>query len=281
MNTSVSVPLRIGKNEREQIVSEYMKFLDRRDGETLPDGKTLSVREEDMNRLRAQKVRFDGEVDRDLFAAQYQRFSRDRETPPELMLLLAFVKINSHEAFAVDAISRNRKRIPECEKRLINEERYHTQLLLSASDLFNIPVEGAALPPRALKVLVTGISRTPAWIMHPITLAAEMLGVASFKRLLTATRRTLRHQPELRDAMEERVMEVCIDELGHLSYNRLFVGPAGMAVARALIPPILWGFRNSLPELDMLCGGPMTVEEVVDLSFDSLPEVARRQAFVV
>jgi hypothetical protein len=257
-----------------------MSYLDGRDGPLLADGNTLTFREDSMRRLRAQKVRWQGPVDRELFGQQYTRFSPKRETPDELLLLLSFVKINSHEAFAVEAISASRRRICEEERRVIRQERYHTQLLLSAADLFGLSVDAAATVPRALRVLVTGVSRSPEFIMHPLTLAAEMLGVASFNRLLRATRSTLSHQPELRDALEERVMEVITDEVGHMSYNRLRLGPAGMTAVRLLVPPLLASFRSSLPELERLCGGPMTVEEVAGMSFDGLPEAAMRHAFV-
>ena len=280
MTTSVCTPLKVGSVERDELLTEYMRYLDRRDGETAADGETLARREESLARLRAQKVRFTGEVDLQLFNDQYQRFSHSRKTPPELMLLLAFVKINSHEAFAVDAVTRIRKHIPAAEKRVINQERYHTQLLLSAADLFGVPVTGAALPPRTLKVMVAGLARTPSWIMHPVTMAAELLGVASFKRLLTATRRVLRHQPELRDAMEERVMEVFTDEVGHLSYNRLRLGASGMAAVKLMLPALLTGFKGTLPELDLLCGGPMTAADVAGVSFEDMPQAARDRAFV-
>jgi hypothetical protein len=280
MSTTVCSPLRAGLPEREQILGAYMDYLDRRDGATAADGQTLTNREESVKQLRAQRVRWPGHLDRTLFDQQYRKFSADRQTPPEMLLLLAFVKINSHEAFAVDAVTRIRKNIPPEEKRLINQERYHTRLLLSAADLFDLEVSGAAPPPKTLKVMTAGLARTPPWIMHPVTMCAELLGVASFKRLLHATRTTMGAHPELRDALEERVMEVYTDEVGHLTYNRLRLGPAGMAAVKMMLPPLMAGFRNSLPELDRLCGGPMTVAEVVNFRFEDIPEPARTRGFV-
>ncbi len=280
MSTTVCSPMRVGSTERDQILDAYMSYLDRRDGDTAADGQTLTNREESVKQLRAQRVRWNGRLDPQLFQQQYRRFSPDRETPPEMLLLLSFVKINSHEAFAVDAVTRIRKNIPVEEKRLINQERYHTRLLLSAAELFDIEVAGAAPPPKTLKVMTAGLARTPPWIMHPVTMCAELLGVASFKRLLQATRKTMAHQPELRDAMEERVMEVYTDEVGHLTYNRLRLGPGGMAAVKMMLPPLMFGFRNSLPELDRLCGGAMTVDEVVNFRFEDIPEPARTRGFV-
>jgi hypothetical protein len=280
MNTIVCSPMRAGAAEREQLLGAYMQYLDRRDGETAADGQTLSFREESLRALRAQRVRWPGHVDPTLFQEQYAKFSPGRETPPEVLLLLAFVKVNSHEAFAVDTVTRIRKNIPVEERRLINQERYHTRLLLSAGQLFGVEVAGAAPPPRALKVMTAGLARTPPWIMHPVTMCAELLGVASFKRLLFATRTTLRDHPELRDAMEERVMEVYTDEVGHLTYNRLRLGAAGMAAVKMMLPPLLAGFRNTLPELDRLCGGPLTVADVSNFRFEDIPEPARTRGFL-
>jgi hypothetical protein len=276
----VCSPMRAGMVEREEILSAYMDYLDRRDGETAADGITLSKREESVHRLRAQTVRWAGALDQTLFEQQYERFSPTRDTPPEMLLVLAFVKINSHEAFAVDAVTRIRKNIPFEEVRLINQERYHTRLLLSAAELFGIEVAGAAPPPKTLKVMTAGLARTPPWIMHPVTMCAELLGVASFKRLLLATRKTMRNYPELRDALEERVMEVYTDEVGHLTYNRLRLGPMGMAAVKMMLPPLLAGFKNTLPELDLLCGGPMSAAEVAGFRFEDVPEPARTRGFV-
>ena len=163
---------------------------------------------------------------------------------------------------------------------MLAQENYHTQLLVSAADLFHVQVPGPLPPLIALRLLITGVAHTPPSIMHPLSLAGEILGVALFLRLLRATRTTLREHPELRDAMEERVMEVCTDEIGHLSYNRLMVGPFGMAMTRWLLPMMVAGFRRTMPELDALSGGPVTMRELAGLSFDDLPEAARRHAFI-
>lgn len=280
MNNLVCDPMRAGTVEREQILGAYMQYLDKRDGETAADGQTLSFREDSLRALRAQRVRWPGHVDPALFQEQYAKYSPDRETPPEVLLLLAFVKMNSHEAFAVETVTRIRKNIPAEEKRLINQERYHTHLLLSAGQLFGVEVSGAATPPRALRVMTAGLARTPPWLMNPITMCAEVLGVAAFKRLLRATRTTLRDYPELRDAMEERVMEVYTDEVGHLTYNRLRLGAASMTAVKMMIPPLVASFRNTLPELDRLCGGPMTIAEVSNFRFEDIPEPARARGFV-
>jgi hypothetical protein len=277
MGSEVAIAVRAGPQEREQLCAAYERYLIDRDGTPGPDGETLSLREEQMRRLRSQRVRYTGPTDEALFI---QRYYQPGDAPPELQLLLAFVKINAQEAFAVESIRRVKRNLTPVLSRMLVQENYHTQLLVSAADLFHVQVPGPLPPLVALRILITGVAYTPPSIMHPLSLAGEIMGVAMFLRLLRATRTTLREHPELRDAMEERVMQVCTDEIGHLSYNRLMVGPLGMTVARALLPLMAAGFRKTQPELDALSGGPITMRELAGLTFDDLPEAARRHAFI-
>jgi hypothetical protein len=278
--TAVGLPVRAGRQERAQLIQAYRRYLEDRDGTPGADGQTLSRRELDMRRLRAQRVRYDGPADEAMFRHLYHGGRLDADTPPELLLLLAFVKINSQEAFAVETIKRVKRHLTPMEDRVLLQENYHTRLLLSASDLFEFAEPERLAPLAALRVVVAGVSRTPPGIMHTLALASEILGVANFLRLLRATRTTMAAHPELRDALEERVLQVCTDEVGHVSFNRLMVGPFGMAVARALFPLLVAGFRHTTPELDRLCGGPLTVRDLAGLSFTDVPEEARRNAFV-
>jgi hypothetical protein len=278
--TAVGIPVRAGRNEREQMVAAYARYLADHDGTPGADGQTLSRREEQMQRLRAQRVRYRGPGDEAMFRHLYHGGRLERDTPPEIVLLLAYVKANSQEAFAVETIRRIKHDLTPIESRVLVQENYHTQLLLSAADLYNMQVPERLPPVAALRVLIAGVARTPPGIMHTLAVASEMLGVAIFLRLLHATRTTMKGHPELRDALEERVMQVCADEVGHLSYNRLKVGPFGMAVARGLLPLLIAGFRHTMPELNRLCGGPITLRDVAGLSFADLPEPARRDGFI-
>src|SRR5215213_5320029 len=100
MDTSVSVPVRAGKKERDQMVEAYHQYLVKTDGEPGADGTTLALREQGMERLRSQRVSYRGPVTDERFLAEYHRRAPGADTPKELLLLLAFVKINSQEAFA-------------------------------------------------------------------------------------------------------------------------------------------------------------------------------------
>jgi hypothetical protein len=111
-------------------------------------------------------------------------------------------------------------------------------------------------------------------------MASEIFGTLSFLKLLQAARRILKHDPELRDAVEERLTEVLIDEIGHIAYNRMCLGWAGLAQVRAILPLLAGGLRNAIPEFQALgirlsCEGAERVTTSMDL-----PDEVRRAAFI-
>jgi hypothetical protein len=80
--------------------------------------------------------------------------------------------------------------------------------------------------------------------------------------------------------MEERLLMVLTDEIGHVSFQRLQVGDAGFKSARALLPLLTHAFRDTHPEVDQLLGDRLGVGEVVSMSVEKLPEQARARAFL-
>lgn len=47
-----------------------------------------------------------------------------------------------------------------------------------------------------------------------------------------AARTILKHAPSVRDAIEEHLIEILIDEIGHVSFQRLSMGRAGLTLTR-------------------------------------------------
>src|SRR5882672_11097983 len=84
---------------REQRLA-YRNFLEARDGAVDIERRTLSRREEGMQRYLTP-TSSPRELDRDLFDEQYARYDPRREMPREMLLLLALVKINAAEAYGV------------------------------------------------------------------------------------------------------------------------------------------------------------------------------------
>ena len=280
MNETVATPLRAGRQEREQLIGAYEQYLLARDGVLGTDGTTFDRREQTMHALGQQTVRYRGPVDEVAFRQGYEQRDPHPDTDQEMLLLLAYLKINAQEAFAVETIQRGKRKMTSLDTRVLIQENYHTRLLMGAAPLFGLAEPGPQRPLFLLRVVVTAIAKTPPAVMHTLALASEIIGVATFLRLLRVTRTTMRAHPELRDALEERLMQVCTDEVGHLSFNRLKVGRMGMAIVGALLPVLVAGFRNALPELDRMCGGPLSLAEVASLRWTDLPEAARRTAFI-
>src|SRR4051794_6032170 len=87
---------------RAEGLAAYAEFLSARDGTPNLEKRSLSKREESMQRFEAPKALFHGRIDQSLFEAQFLRFDPKRPTPRELLLLLTFVKINASEAYGVE-----------------------------------------------------------------------------------------------------------------------------------------------------------------------------------
>ncbi|HMG55467.1 MAG TPA: hypothetical protein VK601_18345, partial [Kofleriaceae bacterium] len=151
---------------------------------------------------------------------------------------------------------------------------------LSAARLYGIEVPAPARPHVALRALVSSIATLPDFLARPLTLAGEMMGVLVFLELLDAARLILKGAPSVRDAVEERLMEILIDEIGHVSFQRLSMGRAGLALTRALLPIVARGLASSIPEVRALGAIPHApVEGITALARRGLPETVRRNAF--
>jgi hypothetical protein len=265
-------------------LDEYAAFLAARDG--APDfvRRTLARREAAMTPIESSAACFDGPFDHDLFARQYRRYDRSRATPPEMQVLLAFVKINANEAYAVeqvlarplpddDVVSRLRRLV-------LLEEGYHTRLLVSAGRLFGVAIDEPSPPVPFTRAIVAGIARLPEVAARPITLAAEAVGIVTFLRAIGAVRRVFHDRPLVRDALEERVSEVLVDEVGHLSFNRLAASSGSFVALRGIVPAVVLGTRGSMPEGEAIGMLPVPLDEVWRLAPGALPDEVRRRAFI-
>ena len=201
-----------------------------------------------------------------------------------MQLLLIYCKVNAGEAFGVEVMREARKAYfqrPEAqyqaEKIVANEEEYHTKLLVGATAYFGINMDQSFVPPLPLKILIHGLAGMPQRFFHAVLLAAELAGIYTFSALLDITRVVLRDQPQVRDAMEERLCAVLVDEIGHVSYNRLALGPRACA-SRA--GSIRWSSRASPPApSSRRCGARRRRPTLGAFDYRHLPEAVRRQAF--
>jgi hypothetical protein len=91
------------------------------------------------------------------------------------------------------------------------------------------------------------------------------------------------------------VARILIDEIGHVSFQRLAMGRAGLALTKALLPIVALGLasstaragtatraarRSAIPEVRALGAIPRApVEGITALARGGLPETVRRNAF--
>jgi len=273
----------VARTARPAILRDYRAYLRARDGVVDVMNRTLSRREPGMRRFLVAGDRW---LDRELFIRQYRRFDPARDTPPETLLLLALVKVNAAEAYGVQrtidgALERASGSNDDTELVLLVEEFYHTKILLSAARLYGIEIPAPARPHFALRALVSSIATLPDFLARPLTLAGEMIGVLVFLKLLDAARTILKDAPAVRDAVEDRLIEILIDEIGHVSFQRLSMGRAGLALTRALLPIVALGLSSAVPEVRALGALPHApVEAFTALARRGLPETVRRNAFL-
>jgi hypothetical protein len=271
---------------RRENRAAYAKFLVDRDGTVDLEKRTLTRREEGMARYMKPLSRV-RDIDRTLFDAQYASFDSKVATPTEMLLLISLVKVNAVEAFGVNRtyakmLRRALKQNDNLELTLLVEETYHTRILLSSAILYGIEVTAPFNPPAALRGLIAGIALSPEFVARPLTLASEVLGTLVFLNLLEKSRDVLRHEPELRDAVQERICEILIDEIGHISFNRMCLGGIGLAQARAIVPLIGVSLSEAMPELVALGAvSSGSGSEIASLATGrGLPEHVRKTAFL-
>jgi hypothetical protein len=272
--------------DRRANLVAYQRFLADRDGAVDVEKRQLSRREQGMARYESPLSRI-RDIDRELFTAQYASFDPKVETPPEVLLLVSLVKINAAEAFGVNrnferVLRRAVKNDDTCELTLLIEETYHTRILLSTALSYGVDVKSVFQPPTALRALISTIAVSPTAIARPLTLASEVLAILLFLNLLEKARVVLRHDSELRDSVEERLCEIITDEIGHMSFNRQWLGAIGIAQARMLLPLVAAGVSAAFPELRALGTMSSASEgEVLGLaSGERLPEQVVRTAFL-
>jgi hypothetical protein len=275
----------VDSRDREAIFGDYVGFLGRRNGDMDFDRRRYSKREHHLQALDATPTWFSGPFDPVLFRQQYAAYDRSRETSPAMQLLLIFCKVNAGEAFGVEVMREARRAYFErsepqyqAEKIIATEEEYHTRLLVGATRYFGVQMDQSFVPPLPLKVLIHGLAKMPQRFFHSVLLAAELSGIYTFCTLLEATRVVLKHQPQVRDAMEERLMAVLVDEIGHVTYNRLALGSWGLRAARWLYPLVQKSVAAG-PEFQALRQHAGGMPSLGEFDYRHVPEQVRRHAF--
>jgi hypothetical protein len=276
----------VAKDAKKPRLSEYRDYLIDRDGELNLEERTLARREEKIRRYETAPEALRA-MDEATFRKNYLSFDKRNPPPDEMLLLLTLVKINSAEAYGVSrnferTMNRAMRNEDDCELRILCEEGYHTRMLLSSANRYGIEVREPYVPPSRLRLLIGSIATAPMAIARPLTLAGEIIGTVMFAKLIETTERVLEHDPETRDAILERIMEICVDERGHITYNRLHMGPADLAETRMILPWTARIMSGLFPEFVALGAYPMNIVRELPLITDPrhLPAEVQRQSFL-
>jgi hypothetical protein len=278
-------PVAVGAR-RDETIAAYLGFLEHRNGTASPDA-AFPHRERWLEAADASPVRYPKTLAPELFERNFARFDAKEINDPALRALLAFLKINSGEAYALDAVSRSRHTRPlsedpldRVERLVIKEEEYHTRILFGASRQFGLhSPSGPFRPPAALKLLIGTLVHVPPVFFHPVVLAAELGGLFLFNWLLCRVGKVFAAFPALGETLEARLLEVMIDEMGHVAFNRAMVGPLGLAAAKAMAPHVAHATSSMYAEITALGWTRRTLAQLETFGPRSLPEAVRRHAF--
>lgn len=272
---------------REDLLRAYREFLGRRNGD-LDFTKGFSRREEWLREAAGWESQFQGPVDGEAFNRAYASFDAVKELSPQMVALLTFVKANAGEAYGVEVLTQKRKKLYEApdlfhqvERLLAHEETYHTRILIGATQHFGVKVEGAWKPPLQLRVLIGTLAHVPGVLFHPVLLAAEISGVFGFNWMLGRVGEIFKEQPAVRESMERRLIEILVDEVGHIVFNRMAVGPKGLSVARRMAGLVLQGVTGTTPEYQALGLDEKVLRELDTFDLHQLPEEVLRRAYFV
>ena len=269
--------------QREALLRDYLAFLRVRNGPLLASGR-YAHRERSLDEMQSSSVRFKGTFDQAQFDRLYAGQGSEDEASLGRLLLVAFTRINAAEAYGVNVVSDVRQfqsdssdLMHQVQHVLHNEEHYHTRILVGATCHYGVEAPGAFVPPLPLKILIHSLARCPKMWFHPILLASEIGGVFMVNWLLERLGQWV-EQPDLREALEERLIEILIDEVGHVAFNRLAVGDVGLEVGRRLAPLVASSMPAITPELKLF-GFDEAVRHMGDFDIDQLPRDVLDRAF--
>ncbi len=278
----------IDESHRQALLEKYIDFLNTRNGGIDANSGTLPHRETSLNQMNASELRFRGQINQNVFSQLNARFEANAPgLTPEMLLLLAFCKINAGEAYGVEVlrpvytrrIDQETQALLQVSLYALEEEQYHTRILVGAARHFDIQVPATYTPKLALKILIHSMVYTPKNLFHPILFGAEVSGIYMFNWLMLALKKYIPNQPELVEALEQRLIEIMIDEVGHITFNRLVMGNSQRALGRFLARQTVQTHPQMTTELSAMEYAPARDKDFERFDYLSLPEEVRQRSF--
>ncbi len=277
----------VDDQQREQSLSAYIAYLNERNGLLDPATGTLPNREASLSAMNASPVRYEGRLSQADFDRLLTKWDpSDSALTPEMLLLVVLCRMNDGEAYGVRVVKaaqeqRNRG-VNDLRTKVISfaqeEEEYHTRILKGAAHHFALDVKGEYKPSLALKGLIHAMARAPKPLFHPILYGSEVAGVFLFNWMLGRIREMVT-EPALREALEQRMMEILVDEMGHVAFNRLVLSERARGIGKFLAGQTIKGMTWITPELSAIGFNTQAQAAFADFDIDQLPEEARRRGF--
>jgi len=233
--------------------ARYLEHLEARDGEADVDRHVLARREAIMQQLAP--VRSVRQVDGEAFRRNLGRRSPEPALDPLMLWLLATAKANQAERFAVGLAEIYGKLDASDPVRvhISLQEVYHTRLLAGVVSLFGLAVRPQP-PAWSTRLFVKLLLALPERWQLPLSGAAEMAGCVLFRALGDRGVELLADEPAVAARVRMLYDQILTDEIGHVGYITLLLGPAGRTVMRALYRVIGPHLAARMPELVALFG---------------------------
>ena len=245
--------------DQSRFRSAYLAYLHARDGTPDLDAQRFDLRERFFAGVDAQPQCWCGPppVDQRVFDRNHERRVPERGLDERTLWALATAKTNRAERFGVDFEIAHNGKPPDAANDphayIMIEELYHTRILRDALATIGLTVE-IGRPNAVTRAMVNAMVRLPSQMSDVFVLCGEIVGVAIFTLLLEKARALFADQPAVLARIETLFAQIMVDEVGHVHFVRSRLGPARLAVAKRVLPVVVWGVMRDIPELALLCG---------------------------
>jgi hypothetical protein len=251
----------------------YRRFLAARDGTPDLRRHTLSRREAFFAALDTAPLRSRAAIDRAAYRRNLLRRRPDPGLDDRILWLLASAKANQAERFGV-GLGELYGRVPPADEDVVRvhlhlQETYHTRILADVVALFDLPVHPAP-PPVLTRVFIKALVMAPPGWTLPAVGFAEMVGCVLFRALRDRGVALFADEPAVAERVRLLYDEILADEISHVGYVTVQLGPTGRAAMRWLYRRFGVRLAAQMPELLALFGAAELARRFDDFRLDAM-----------